>query len=436
MLWLILQQLKSGDPEKRRQAVERLAEHESPRALESVAKATGDSDPQVRVAAVNALATFDDDRALEPLLRAYRDPKSEVRLAVISRLKDTGRERVINVLVSALRDTDAVVRARAARLLEHSSWHAQEIEDEVWLAIGLGKLSRAAALGAAAIRPLESILHDPSAGGMHIAAIEALGSIPDERVMKSLVRALRSTDQTVCLAAIGALANAGGTNVENDLAPLLKHKDNRIRAAVIEVLARFDSPARAEDFRNLLRDPMWDVRCAAATALARSADLATIDALVGALKDQYEDVRSSAANSLGRIKDARAIGPLVLALKDPGTIVRKTAAGALAQIDPKWAETEAARKLAPDLRSSLASSDWFVRNAAASALKLIGEDSCHSSPQTISSTVAPKWPLQRAADNKSWWARLSPCCRTLTAIYVWLPPCLSANCVTVRRVPR
>jgi HEAT repeat protein len=127
---------------------------------------------------------------------------------------------------------------------------------------------------------------------------------------------------------------------------------------------------------------MWDVRCAAATALARATDLATIDALVGALKDQYEDVRSAAANSLGRIKDVLAIGPLVLALKDPGTTVRKTAAGALAQIDPKWAETEAARKLAPDLRSSLASSDWFVRNAAASALKLIGEDSSHQTTTT------------------------------------------------------
>jgi HEAT repeat protein len=221
---------------------------------------------------------------------------------------------------------------------------------------------------------LESILHDESAGGMHITAIEALGSIPDERVIKSLVRALRSADQTVCLAAIGALANAGGANIVSELTPLLKHRDNRIRAAAIEALARFDAPARAEEFRKLLRDPTWDVRCAAAEALAKAPDPATVDALIGALKDPYEDVRCAAATSLGRIKDARAIGPLALALKDPGTSVRQTAGGALAQIDPKWAGSDAARKLAPDFRSSLTSTDWFVRNAAASVLKQLGED--------------------------------------------------------------
>jgi HEAT repeat protein len=374
MLWLILQQLKSGDPERRRQAVERLGALQTPRALESLSRATHDNDPRVRVAAVMALGAMEDDRAREPLLRAFGDPQPEVRLAVISQLKEVRSERVTSLLVSALRDSDAVVRARSARLLEKSSWHPTEVEDEVWLAIGHGQLSRAAGHGAIAIRPLESILQDTSAGDMHIAAIEALGSIPDERVIKSLVRTLHSNDHTVCLAAIGALANAGGQNVVNDLAPLLKHKDNRVRAAAIEVMARFDSPSQAEEFRSLLRDPTWDVRCAAAAALARATDRATVDALVAALKDPYEDVRCAAANSLGRIRDVWGIGPLVLALKDPETTVRKTAAGALAQIDPKWTESEAARKMIPDLKSSLASSDWFVRNAAGSALKQLGED--------------------------------------------------------------
>jgi HEAT repeat protein len=375
MVWLTIQQLKSQDPERRRKAVERLGEMQNPKALPTLAKATADSDPLVRIAAVVALGLLGGEQAMEAILRAWSDRSGEVRLAVITQLKENLSDRATSVLVSALRDSDAIVRARAARLLELRGWHPVEVEDEVWLAIARGKLSQAATSGAVAIRPLESILQDASAGSLHIAAVEALGTIPDERVMKCLVRCLRSTDQTVVTTAIGALVNAGGSEVVNDLAPLLKHKNNQIRSDAVDALARFDASRWAEDFRTLLRDQTWDVRCAAANALAKSPEAATVDALILTLKDQYEDVRAAAASSLGRIKDARAIGPLVLALKDPGTNVRRFAAASLAQIDPNWTESEAARNMIPDLRSSLASGDWMVRSAAATALKQLGADS-------------------------------------------------------------
>ena len=388
MLWLTLQQLKSGDPEKRRQAVERLGSLQSARALDGLAKAATDDDTKVRVAAVAAIGGIEDDRIVELLLQAFRDPQPEVRQAVLGQLKDDGSERVKTVLVGALRDSDGGVRARAARLLENSSWHPADIEDEVWLAIARGQLKRAAELGAVAIRPLESILQDGTSR-LHVAAIEALGSIGDERVIKLLVRALRSPDHTVCLAAISALANTGGAGIVNDLAPLLKHKDHRIRAAGIEALARLDAPFYAGQFRELLRDPTWDVRCAAASALARVQDPSIVDALIAALKDQNEDVRCAAASSLGRIGDARAIGPLVLALKDSETNVRKNAGGALTVIDAKWAESEAARKQAPELRTSLSSADWFVRNAAASILKQLGENQVQTGDQPDAEMATP-----------------------------------------------
>jgi HEAT repeat protein len=356
--------------------------------LDSLAKAACDDDAQVRVAAVHAIGHIDDQRTLELLLAACRDHHSEVRIAAISQFKDIGNERILLALVAALRDSDSGVRARAARLLENSAWRPAEIEDEVWFAIARGHLKRAAGLGAVAIRPLESILQDGT-GSLHVAVIEALGSIPDERVVKSLVRALRSEDHTVCLAAIGALANAGGAGIVNDLAPMLKHRDHRIRAAAVEALVRLDPQAQAVEFRALLRDPIWDVRSAAAAALAKAKDPTTADALIASLKDESEDVRCAAANSLGRIGDARAIGPLVLALKDSETNVRKTAEGALTLIDPKWAESEAARKLVPELRTALGSSDWFVRNAAASALKHLGDDKEQTGEQPGAEIATP-----------------------------------------------
>jgi HEAT repeat protein len=68
----------------------------------------------------------------------------------------------------------------------------------------------------------------------------------------------------------------------------------------------------------------------------------------------------------------------VLALTDSETNVRKTAGGALSQINFKWAQSEAARKLAPELRSALHSGDWFVRQSAASALRQLGENTSQS----------------------------------------------------------
>jgi HEAT repeat protein len=395
MLWLILQQLKSGDPEKRRLAVQRLAELESVRALDGLAKAAGDTETQVRVAAVTALGGIAHERSTELLLRAFHDPVPQVRQAAISHLRDDGSERLLTALADALRDTDPGVRGSAAHFLEQSAWHPRDIEDEVWLAIAHGHMMRAASFGAAAIQPLESVLY--GAGySQQAAAVEALGAIPDERVLKSLLRALRSSDHVVCLAAIGALTNAGGSGVVNELASMFKHKDHRIRSAAIEAVARFDAQNRAGAFRDLLRDPMWDVRCAAAAALAKAKDPTTVDALAAVLKDQSTDVRSAAAASLGRIGDARAIGPLVLALKDVESEVRKMAAGALTQIDAKWAESEAARKLAPELRSALGSGDWAVRRAATYVLEQLGERPTPTTEQPDTEMATPARRRQQA----------------------------------------
>jgi HEAT repeat protein len=395
MLWLTLQQLKSGDPEKRRQAVQRLAELESPKALDGLAKAVNDDDAQVRVAAVTALGGIVHEQSMELLLRALHDLEPLVRQAALSNLKDDGSERVQIAVAGALRDTDPGVRGRAARFLEQSAWHPRDLEDEIWVAIARGQMMRAASLGAAAIQPLESVLQ---AGrySQQAAVVEALGAIPDERVLKSLLRALRSPDHVVCLAAISALTNAGGSGVVNDLAQMLKHNDHRIRTAAIEAVARFDAQSRAGALRDLLRDSMWDVRSAAAAALAKVKDPVTVDALVAVLNDPSTDVRTTAACSLGRIGDARAIGPLVLALKDSESDVRKMAAGALTQIDAKWAESEAARKLAPELRSALGSGDWAVRRAATYVLEQLGERQAPKIEQPDTEMATPARRRQQA----------------------------------------
>lgn len=382
-LWPILQQLRSADPEKRLLAVRRLAEADSERSFEGLAKAAIDDDSRVREAALIALGGVGDPRAAALHLGAMRDPDAKVRQSAVGYMRDDGSEQTHAVVSGALRDSDPGVRARAARFLERSTWRPKDIEEETWLAVAHGKFMQAANLGAAAIEPLE---HALAGGGFsqQAAAAEALGTIPDERVLKPLRRAVKSSDHVVCLAAIGALSNAGGSDVIDDLVPLFKHNDHRIRAAAIEAAARFDCRNHVNLLYERLRDSAWEVRTAAADALGKVKDPSTADLLMALLKDQSPEVRTAAAGALGNIGDGRAIGTLILTLKDSESEVRKMTVTALNRIDVNWNTSETARNMVPELQRALVTGDWAARRAAAYALEQLGKQ--HSAPLELPGT--------------------------------------------------
>lgn len=371
-LWPILQQLKSADPEKRLQAVARLAESEGFDSFEGLSKAAVDDDSRVREAALIALGGVGDSRATELYLGAMRDRDAKVRQAAVGYLRDDGGEKIHDAVSQALRDSDPVVRALAARFLQRSAWRPKDADDEICLAVAHGEFVRAASLGPGAIGPLERVLEG---GGFsqQAAAAEALGTIKDERVLPPLRRASKSLDHVVCLAAIGALANAGRPDVLNDLVPLFKHNDHRIRAAAIEAATRFDCRNHVDVLRTGLRDSKWEVRCAAADALGKVKDSPATDALIPLLKDQSPDVRAAAAAALGNIGDSRVIEVLVPVLTDTESSVRTAAAAALTRIDANWASSEPAQKLLPQLETGLVTGDWASRRAAAYALEQLGK---------------------------------------------------------------
>jgi len=70
---------------------------------------------------------------------------------------------------------------------------------------------------------------------------------------------------------------------------------------------------------------------------------------------------------------AKVLGmpPLISALKDKDGYVRRVAAWALGEINPKWRETEEAKRKVPEFISALKDEDGDVRLAAAEALKEI-----------------------------------------------------------------
>jgi len=359
--------IKSNDPEARLLAVQHLANEGGPRAFDALAEAIRDADVRVCCAAVTALGNSDVNKATAVLVQALTDQRPELRQAIAETLPKTSGPEVIVALVGVLNDFDAGVRSRAARALEALHWHPSSPKEEIWFAVAKGQFGQAAGFGAHAIEALEMVLLG-NHSSLQAAAVNALGQIADERVLRALVRALKSSDHAVRMAAIEALAHFGGTKAAEALVPMLRHPDHRVRVTAIDAVADLEGQPAVATLRQLLSDSIWDVRRAAAHALGKCKDAEAVDGLIGALQDVDNDVRESAIMALGDIGDKRAIGPLVLALVDADSSVRRAAGVTIQNLNPGWSTSEEAQQVVPELRAALDSSDSAVRYAATRVL--------------------------------------------------------------------
>ena len=178
----------------------------------------------------------------------------------------------------------------------------------MWFLVAKGHCSRAASFGPAALLPLEMVLNS-GPYSFCVAAVKALGEIEDQRVVRLLLKALKSEDATVCAAAVDALAQVGGPEASR---PDHRHAapQERPRAAGRRRGAgQLGVAAAAEPLRALLSDPLWDVRRAAVETLGRLKDERAVEALTRTLADKDADVREATAMALGGLSDRRAIGP-------------------------------------------------------------------------------------------------------------------------------
>jgi HEAT repeat protein len=371
MLWLIQRQLKSKNPASRLKAVERLCDDPHPHALGALREALNDEEAEVRRLATTALGKLEVEERIEPLLTAARDRDADVQKAAIQALKRTSDERVPAALVPLLRHANAGVRGCAAQVLEFVGWRPGTRDDEMWFLVAKGKCSQAATFGAAALVPLEMVLNS-GPYSLCVAAVQALGEIEDQRVVRLLLKALKSNDAAVCAAAVDALARVGGLEASEPILGMLHHKNGHVRLAAVEALGSLGVAAAAAPLRALLEDPMWDVRRSAVETLGRLKDKKAVDPLTRTLADTDADVREATAIALGGLSDRRAIGPLVMALKDSTSGVRRIAAAALSRIDENWSATPEARAAAEELKPALYDRDPDVRHVVGQLLVSLG----------------------------------------------------------------
>ena len=182
-------------------------------------EALNDEDAEVRRLAATALGKLEVEERIEPLLKAVHDRDADVQKAAILALKRTSDERVPAALVPLLRHANAGVRGCAAQVLEFIGWRPGKREDEMWFLVAKGQCSRVAAFGAAALLPLEMVLNS-GPYSLCVAAVQALGEIEDRRVVRLLLKALKSDDAAVCTAAVDALARVGGPEASE---PIIAH---------------------------------------------------------------------------------------------------------------------------------------------------------------------------------------------------------------------
>jgi HEAT repeat protein len=383
MLWPILLQLKSRDPEARLKAVQRLADAESERAFEALAKAAEeDTEPRVKAAAVTALGVFADEKATEILLRKLQDPTPEIRLAAVEGLRARMEEEVLNALAVVLRDTDSAVRGRASQVLDRQHWRAKSADDELWHAVARsGFVEAVTKHGAKAIGPLAMVLSTGDVP-LQVSVIRALGEIDDEGVVEVLLPCLKSKERGVCVAAVEILREFDGPKINEPLMSLLTHTDNKVRVAAIEAAAWRNLQPAAPTVIGLLKDRGWDVRTAASVALGKIGGSPAVEALVATTRDTDSGVRQAAIAALGKIGDPAAIPPLVALMVDTDSNVRISAGAALQVINPNWHQTEAAHRMIPVLREACDSGAPSICFVASNLLQQLGE----SSPQVVSTT--------------------------------------------------
>ncbi len=187
------------------------------------------------------------------------------------------------------------------------------------------------------VSPLLSVLQDDAESrDVKIAAIEALGTIRDERAIDLMIEVLGLPDPSTGQPLANLLVKFG--------------------EAVCQPLSKVLASSRREMQR------LWAVRVLAEVGTVNSSPV-----LLSALRDRSPEVRAEVATALGRLGVADAEAPLsTMLMEDTFPQVRETAAQALGNIPVD--------RVPIALKKGIADSDHNVRLASVAAVEKIGKE--------------------------------------------------------------
>jgi HEAT repeat protein len=371
----------AGDPLLRRYAIAAACGSREPDAVRALANATGDPSATIAREAIVALGELVTARPQDvALLKVARDAlgrtaegRAHLRRSAMD-VEDVVARSGALPLLGLVRDPGDVPLLVAAL--------DEDVGERADLALRL--------FGREAIKPLLAAARDakPSVRTAALELAVSLGGADVDDVHDALREALDDASPEVVACAIEALGTMGDEKDLRRIASIVGHADERIAAAatnaVWELAARHLETARAllgnarpgldpvalecvllggiaskqtlqeEEIRVLERALAHDrpqVRRAAIEALAQAGGQAASDAVVFALADEEHDVQLAAVRALGRLGRADSLVGVVADTRDP--VLTAAALRALGEADPTLA-VEAACPLVKHAEAAVA----------------------------------------------------------------------------------
>ena len=375
--------LRDQDEERRREAVEALADLRENGALDLLVQALGDESWRVRKTAVDAILCLGDvarvvdaligalhadenaglrNAAVEALIRVGEpatpvllkrmgDPSADVRKFVIDVLGGIGDPRAVGALAAAIGDPDENVRSAAAENLgaiggDDAVRALRANLDRDDLLLQYTSLQALARIGRGI--PMEDLIPLLDKPLLRKAVYECLGHVPDLRVVDLLLDGMRDRSRANRAAAAMALVKIAGTGADlgrvvaerlrgirgsidvGELMEDLRTPSLHRRIGLVQILGFLGGPAAVLVLVSAAEDET--VRGYAMDALAGMGAEAA-----GILLERYEEfqgeARAIASAVLGDLADVRAVRVLAGSLDDPMPEVRAAAAAALGKID-------------------------------------------------------------------------------------------------------
>lgn len=341
MRWLLLLQLKSGNPETRRRALHKLTFCPSAANSPALVACLHDGDASVRCKAIDAVATLRGHSAIPLLLECLLDPDPSVKKAAARGFRTIGNSDARDALANQLTNPNDTVRAAAAENLAR-------LKD---------------------VRVIPTAIHYLEAGGTAFW-VDTLANFKDERVIAALARALRNPDSSVSTKAAEALDRIGWLPRTDDdavaFAMILKRYEQAAsygQAAVGPFLAALQELAQKAPYGGWASSE--DCRLIECTAIFQ--DERITSALLG-LADN-PPYRWPALRALGKIGTQKALELIRGLLQNADAEIRRNAFEILGNVVPR----PESRDFLLDLFSTaLADDDFKICQGATAALQGMG----------------------------------------------------------------
>lgn len=241
-------------------------------------EALKEGNPETRKQAAYILGFLGVEEALVPLIGLAKDKEPEVRRSVAYALGGIRDAGAVETLIALLNDKDSEVQRLTAEALS-------KIQDR------------------RAIGPLIETLKDPSFKAT-IHSVEALASMPDQRVAEALINTWKDLHQQVRSRAADVLLFVGRPAVD-PLCGALRNPDSYYRWRAAWVLGKINDPGAVDHLIPLLRDDVSEVKWAAAGALGLITEpfarAKAVSALVTMFDDEDHGISKRISDSLRRL---------------------------------------------------------------------------------------------------------------------------------------